>query len=85
MCMNKCMRTNIHLDDELLERARQYSGAKSKRALVEEALATYVAVKAEERRRLTYQERLQSVRAKAGAVRLKSDTREVVRSARDAR
>jgi hypothetical protein len=42
----------------------QYSRARTRRALVEEALATYVAVKAEERRRATYGERLESLGSK---------------------
>ena len=32
------MRTNIDIDDELLERARELTGLKTKRAIVEEAL-----------------------------------------------
>lgn len=36
------MRTNIVLDDELLERAIELSGLKSKRAAVHEALRVYV-------------------------------------------
>ncbi|MDW8290989.1 MAG: type II toxin-antitoxin system VapB family antitoxin [Armatimonadota bacterium] len=36
------MRTNIDLDDELLERARRLTGLKTKRAIVHEALRTLV-------------------------------------------
>ncbi|GBC97253.1 hypothetical protein HRbin16_03074 [bacterium HR16] len=36
------MRTNIELDDELLERARQLTGLRTKRAVVHEALRTLV-------------------------------------------
>ena len=39
------MRTNIDLDHDLLEQAGKFSSARSKRAIVHEALATYVAVK----------------------------------------
>jgi Arc/MetJ family transcription regulator len=38
------MRTNILLDDELVERARQLTGIKTKRELVEEALRTLILV-----------------------------------------
>jgi Arc/MetJ family transcription regulator len=79
------MRTNIHLSDELVGEARKYSKARSKRALVEEALATYIAVKGEERKRLTYRERLENLRAKTAALRLRTDTRDIVRKDRDAR
>jgi Arc/MetJ family transcription regulator len=79
------MRTNIVLNDQLLAEARKYSKAKSKRALVEEALSAYVAMKAEEKRRWTYKERLQSLRAKTMSVRLRSDTRALLRQDRDSR
>lgn len=80
-----CMRTNIELNDDLLREARKYSKATSKRALVEEALAAFIAMKAEERRRLTYRDRLQSLRAKTAAVRLRSDTRDILREDRNSR
>ena len=57
-----CMRTNIELDDSLMAEAAKYSTARSKRRLIQEALATYIAVKSEERRRATYRERLVRVR-----------------------
>ena len=34
------MRTNIHLDDELISRAMTVTGMRTKRAVVEEALRT---------------------------------------------
>jgi Arc/MetJ family transcription regulator len=34
------MRTNIHLDDELISRAMAITGMRTKRAVVEEALRT---------------------------------------------
>ena len=55
------MRTNITLDDELMEEARRYSSARTKRALVEDALRTFVAVKSAEQRRRTYLERLRGL------------------------
>ena len=79
------MRTNIELDDDLLAQAARYSTARTKRGLVHEALATYVAVKEEERRRVTYRERLQDVRARLSGVRLGVDSRDLVRSDRDSR
>ena len=79
------MRTNIELDDDLLTEAAKYSVAKSKRALVREALVTFVAAKSEERRRLTYRDRLQRIRAKSSGTRLRSDTRDLLRRDRDTR
>jgi Arc/MetJ family transcription regulator len=79
------MRTNIELSDDLLAEAQKHSKARSKRALVEEALAAFVAMKAEERRRSTYKERLESLRHRTKAVRLRSDTRHILRKDRDSR
>jgi Arc/MetJ family transcription regulator len=79
------MRTNIELDDELLAEAAKYSSARSKRRLIQEALATFVAVKAEERRRATYRERLEHLRARVRGVRLGVDTRDLIRTDRDSR
>jgi Arc/MetJ family transcription regulator len=79
------MRTNIELNDDLLAEAQKHSKARSKRALVEEALAAFVAMKAEERRRSTYKERLDSLRHRTKAVRLRSDTRDILRKDRDSR
>jgi len=79
------MRTNIELSDDLLAEARKHSKAKSKRALVEEALAAFVAMRAEERRRSTYKERLDSLRQRTRTIRLRSDTREILRKDRDSR
>lgn len=39
------MRTNIEIDDELLEEARRLTGITTKRALVEEALKVLVATR----------------------------------------
>lgn len=77
------MRTNIELDDDLVAEARKYSKARSKRALVEEALAAFVAMKTEEARRTTYKDRLDRLRSRTSALR--SDTRDLLRKDRDSR
>ncbi|MBN1102310.1 MAG: type II toxin-antitoxin system VapB family antitoxin [Deltaproteobacteria bacterium] len=79
------MRTNIELNDELLAEAQKHSKARTKRALVEEALAAFVAMKVEERRRSTYKERLQSIRHRTKSLRLRSDSRDILRKDRDLR
>lgn len=80
-----CMRTNIELDDDLVAEAQKYSTAKTKRALVEEALASFIATKLDERRRLTYKDRLGALRSRTRTVRLRSDTREILREQRESR
>ena len=79
------MRTNIEINDDLLAEARKYSKAKSKRALVEEALGAFVAMKTEEKRRATYKERLERIRHRTRTVTLRSDTRDILRKDRDSR
>jgi Arc/MetJ family transcription regulator len=55
------MRTNIVLNDDLIREASRLSQARSKSALVEEALRLFVEVRSEELRRATYEERLLKV------------------------
>ena len=81
--MMQCMRTNIVLNDDLVREAMQYSTARTRRALVEEALATYVAVKAEERRRATYRERLRSLETRLRDVRLRERPADLLRADRE--
>jgi Arc/MetJ family transcription regulator len=85
MCIIWCMRTNIELNDELLAQARKYSRARTKKRLVEEALETFVTVRAEEARRRTYKERLERVRDLTRNSRRRSDAHEILRRDRDTR
>jgi len=41
------MRTNIDIDDELMEKALKAGGAKTKKAVVDEALRLFVRIKAQ--------------------------------------
>lgn len=81
--MMMCMRTNIVLNDDLVREAMQYSHARTRRALVEEALAMYVSVKAEERRRATYAERLRGLERRLQGVRLRERPAAVLRADRE--
>ncbi|AKJ65022.1 type II toxin-antitoxin system VapB family antitoxin [Kiritimatiella glycovorans] len=76
------MRTNIVLDDALVQEAMQYSSARSKRMLVHEALATFVVVKREEQKRASYQERLADVRRRVGERRMSLSAVEAIRADR---
>jgi len=76
------MRTNIDLDDELLEEAMRHSTARTKRALVEEALRTFVDVKTAELRRSSYKDRLASIRGRTTGLRLKKSATEILREDR---
>jgi Arc/MetJ family transcription regulator len=76
------MRTNIVLNDELLREAARYGKGRSKRALVQEALETFVAVKSAERRRATYRERLSSLEARLRTLRLRESPSRLLRQDR---
>lgn len=43
------MRTNVVIDDELMAKAIKYTGLKTKRAVIEEALRTLIALKSQEK------------------------------------
>ena len=85
MCIVVCMRTNIHLDDELLQQAARYSTARSKRALVHEALSVYVVSKDAERKRASYGARLEKLRAQLVGVHVRTHARAIVRADRERR
>lgn len=76
------MRTNIELDDDLMREARKLSRAKTKRALIEEALATFIEVQNARRQRESYAQRLQEVRTKVSKVRLRDRPTAILRQDR---
>ncbi|HMB53945.1 MAG TPA: type II toxin-antitoxin system VapB family antitoxin [Thermoanaerobaculia bacterium] len=79
------MRTNLVLNDELMREAMRYSKARSKRALVEEALQTYVEVKSAERRRRSYRDRLRDLDTRLRDVQLRDSPSDLLRADRDRR
>jgi Arc/MetJ family transcription regulator len=79
------MRTNIVLDDDLLAEAMKYSKARSKRAVVREALVTYVTVRAEQERTASYRDRLAIVRRRAAGASLRKTAVEMVQDDRERR
>jgi Arc/MetJ family transcription regulator len=85
MCMIVYMRTNVVLNDELVREAMRYSKAKTKRALIEEALSTLVRVHAEEQRRATYRDRLKALEHKLSGLILRESSLAILRQDREAR
>jgi Arc/MetJ family transcription regulator len=79
------MRTNIVLNDELVREAMRYSKAKTKRAVIEEALNTLVRVRAEERRRVAYRDRLKALEQKTAGVTLRESSLILLRHDRESR
>ena len=79
------MRTNIEIDDVLLAEAFRYTTTRSKKDLVHEALAAFVTAKQDERRRLSYRERLQRVRTETERLRSRPQAQDIIRRDRDTR
>jgi Arc/MetJ family transcription regulator len=77
------MRTNIDLDDDLVRRAMEHSGARTKRAVVDQALRTLIRVKEEERRRAAYAERLEALRPRLARIRVSEAPSHILRRARE--
>ena len=78
-----CMRTNVTLNDELLDEAVRLSGNRSRREVLEDALRTYVEVKGAEGRRNSYRQRLAKLDAKLSNLRLRRPPSELLREDRD--
>jgi hypothetical protein len=70
------------LNDDLVREAMQYSKAKTKRALIEEALLTLVRVRTEERKRETYLERLAALDRRLARIRLRESPLNLLRQDR---
>jgi Arc/MetJ family transcription regulator len=79
------MRTNIVLNDELVREAMRHSKATSKRALVEEALRTFVQVSTDAERRRTYRQRLSALRDRLAGLELRQGPAELLREDRNRR
>ncbi len=79
------MRTNIVLDDELLAEAMRLSAARSKRAVVEEALRTFVAVKSRDEQRQRYGQQLRRLEKRLAGLKLRQAPSSLLRADRDRR
>ena len=84
-CIMMCMRTNIVLNDELLTEAMEHTTVKSKRAVIEEALKTFVEVKTKEKKTRTYVERLKELENALSGVKLRKGPFDVLREDRNRR
>ena len=82
-CIIVSMRTNIVLNDALLAEAQALSRAKSKSALVEEALRTFVAVRARAQMMERYRDGLCELRRELEGARLRASSLELLREDRD--
>jgi Arc/MetJ family transcription regulator len=85
MCMLVCMRTNIDLSDELLAEAGRFARGRTKKAIVEEALTSFIQSKSAEARRTSYGERLRAVESRTASLALRKSPAELLRADRDSR
>lgn len=79
------MRTNIELSDELIAEAGRYARGKTKKAIVEEALKSFIASKTEEARRRSYGERLRALEQRTASLTLRASPADLLRADRDRR
>jgi len=77
------MRTNVVLNDELIRDAQRYSNARSKSALIEEALRTLVEVRSREQLAERYARRLRTVQQRLRQHVFRESSVEILRRDRD--
>jgi Arc/MetJ family transcription regulator len=85
MCIIMCMRTNIDLADELLTEAGRFAHGRTKKAIVEEALRSFIESKSAEARRRSYGERLRALESRTASLFLRESPAELLRADRDRR
>jgi len=83
LCIILCMRTNVVLNEELVREAMRYSKARTKRALIEDALQTLVRVRGEESRRQSYQERLVVLQRRVAGLTFRESSTDLIRQDRE--
>ncbi len=71
------------LNHDLMREAAKYSSATSKRAVVEEALLLFVAVKADQERSASYRDRWRGIESKTRHLRLRQAPSELLREDRN--
>ncbi|MCK5853148.1 type II toxin-antitoxin system VapB family antitoxin [bacterium] len=77
------MRTNIVLNDELVKIAMRYSKAQTKKALIEDSLRTFIKVKSENEKRLTYENRYNDLISKLSNTSLSISSIDLIREDRE--
>ena len=80
-----CMRTIIDLPDDLIAEAGRHARGKTKKAIVEEALKSFIASKNLETRRRSYGERLRDIERRTASLALRTSPSELLRVDRDRR
>lgn len=79
------MRTNVVLNDDLLQEAMAFTRARTKKGVIEEALQAFVEMKHAEQKRQSYEERLRLLDARLGGRRLRTSALDILRADRERR
>lgn len=77
------MRTNIVLNEELLREAMQYTSSHTKKAVIEEALRTFIETKSGEKKLERYSRQLQVLQSKTQDIRFRQRPSVILRKDRD--
>ena len=77
------MRTNVHLDEELVHEAMRLSSAKSKREALDAALRFFVERKREDLKRESYRERLRKIQAQTAHLKFDESAVDLIRADRE--
>jgi Arc/MetJ family transcription regulator len=77
------MRTNIDLDEDLLRKARKYSSAKTKRALVEEALRKFIESNEYQRRLAAWNKSVDEIVKMTSNLRMDESAADIIRADRN--
>ena len=83
MVYHVSMRTNVVLNDDLVREAMKLTGARSRRAVLEEALRVLVEVKGAEQRADRYRERARRLESRLRGVKLRESPSALLRGDRD--
>ncbi len=83
MCIARCMRTNIHLDEQLVQEAMWLTGIRTKRAVVEEALRALVRSKAYDARLARYTARFKGLEPEMARTRVSEPASSIIRRVRE--
>jgi len=77
------MRTTIDLSDALIAEAGRFARGRTRKAIVEEALEVYIAMKTREARRRSYGDRVRMLEQRTAALSLGSSPTELLCADRD--
>jgi len=79
------MRTNIDLAEELIAEAGKFAHGRTKKAIVEEALRSFIQTKSKEARLRSYGERLRELESRTASLSLRESPAGLLRADRDRR